>query len=330
MPTRPSSPTRAVHSRYHSPMFNLVVGGLGFIGYNLAKNLEILGQSGLIVDIGVWGNRDYDFQSKKFEVLTPTTLNWSKVCIPKLSERKKVRIWHLAANSDIAKASKDLSIDYELTLGSTIEVLKVASQVDTHSIEFTSSSAVYGNRILGAKFKESDALNPISTYGAMKAASEYMLKIFSEQNRVPLHIYRLANIIGPDMTHGLIFDLVNKLRTNPKQLQVLGNGLQRKTYMHVDDLIDAMIRISINANNLVLNVGPEDDGLQVNAIVLKLLEKFGGNAKAEYEDKPNGWPGDVTDSVMDTSKLHSLIGKPIRSSADSVSLAIDSRLKETI
>ncbi len=311
-------------------MFNLIVGGQGFIGQNLARKLTDLGNSGLIVDIGVWKTETLHSTVGNFQILKPHSSEWSEECLAKIGNQGETRIWHLAANSDIEKASKDFTIDYKMTLGSTLEVLNVASQVDTHSIEFTSSSAVYGNRILGAKFKESDALNPISTYGAMKAASEYMLKIFSEQNRVPIHIYRLANIIGPDMTHGLIFDLVNKLRTNPKQLQVLGNGLQRKTYMHVDDLIDAMIRISKNANNLVLNVGPEDDGLQVNAIVLKLLEKFGGNAKAEYEDKPNGWPGDVTDSVMDTSKLHSLIGKPIRSSADSVLLAIDSRLKETI
>ena len=181
-------------------MFNLIIGGSGFIGKSLTKKLKEIGEKILVVDVGIWKNSD----SRDDDLWTPDDLHWSSECIGKLKGISGVRIWHLAANSDIAKAAKNFEIDYELTLGSTIEVLKVAEKIDCSSIEFTSSSAVYGNRIGDRKFQENDPLVPISNYGNMKAASETLIRIFADRNKVPFHNYRLANIVGPNMTHGLI------------------------------------------------------------------------------------------------------------------------------
>ena len=311
-------------------MINLVVGGLGFVGSSLVKKMEKNKMEGFIVDVDVWG-KGYSRLGHQlhFDLIKPTTMNWAAECIEKIGD-KPVRIWHLAANSDIAKASKNLEIDYDLTLGSTLEVLKVANNVDCLSIEFTSSSAVYGNRIGGSKFKEDDLQNPISTYGVMKLASELLIKIYADRNKIPFHSYRLANIIGPDTTHGLIFDLVNKLRKNPCELQVLGDGRQRKTYMHVDDLVECMMKISSTSSSLTVNVGPGDEGLAVYEIVEMILKQTNQNAIVKYEDKPNGWHGDVTDSVMDTSKLHALHPVTPRNSEESVREAISARLSETI
>ena len=309
-------------------MINLVVGGLGFVGTSLIKKMEKMKMNSLIVDVDVWGKGYSSIGNPlNFDVIKPTTMNWAEQCIGEIGN-KPVRIWHLAANSDIAKASKNLKIDYELTLGSTLEVLKVANNVDCASIEFTSSSAVYGNRIGGSKFKEEDPQNPISTYGVMKLASEFLISIYADRNRIPYHSYRLANIVGPNMTHGLIFDLINKLRSDSGELQVLGDGRQRKTYLHVDDLVEFMIKASSLETSLTVNVGPVDEGLAVSEIVKMILDQTDKDITVKYEDKPYGWPGDVTDSVMDTSKLQEMRLITPRSSEQSVRESILARLHE--
>lgn len=311
-------------------MFNLVIGGAGFVGACLAKNLAKRGEEALLVDIGVWfTQREKNFESKsQYELIIPTDLKWSAACIAKLKNQKDIRIWHLAANSDIAKASKDFEIDYQLTLGSTIETLKVAAEVDCKSIEFTSSSAVYGNRTGAARFFEDDVLLPISNYGNMKLSSEILIRIFSDRNNVPFHIHRLANIVGPDMTHGLIFDLVNKLKGNRNKLQILGDGKQRKTYMHVEDLVFSMIEVSKMHESLLMNTGPSDDGITVSEVVTLLLKELDLEPVVHYEDKPEGWHGDVVDSVMDTSKMRTLLNFQPRDSRESVAAAIKSRVLE--
>ena len=257
-------------------MFNLIIGGSGFVGRRLSKNLLERGEEVLVLDIDVWKNAPRQTQEKfgVIETIYPTNLNWSQDCISRIKFKKNIRIWHLAANSDIAKASKDFEIDYDLTLGSTLEVLKVASEIDCISIEFTSSSAVYGNRIGSARFLEEDLLMPISNYGNMKLSSEILIRIFSNKNKVPYHIHRLANIVGPDMTHGLIFDLVNKIKRNRNELHVLGDGKQRKTYMHVDDLVHSMIEVSKMPESLLMNTGPSDDGVTVSEVVTLLLQEL--------------------------------------------------------
>ena len=303
---------------------NLIIGGAGFIGKSLTKRLKDAGEEFLVVDVGVWQN------SGKLgdEVWTPSDLKWSGECLNKLKGFSDIRIWHLAANSDIAKASTNFEIDYELTLGSTIEVLKVAEKIDCSSIEFTSSSAVYGNRTGSARFFEDDVLLPISNYGNMKLSSEILIRIFSDRNKVPFHIHRLANIVGPEMTHGLIFDLVNKIKQDRNDLNVLGNGKQRKTYMHVEDLVFSMIEVSRMPESLLLNTGPSDDGITVSEVVTLLLKELNIEPVVHYEDKPEGWHGDVVDSVMDTSRMRTLLNFQPKDSRESVAAAIKSRVLE--
>jgi UDP-glucose 4-epimerase len=313
-------------------MFNLIIGGSGFVGRRLSKTLLDLGEEVLVLDIDVWKSAPRLKQDKSgvMETIYPTDLKWSKDCISRLKFKKNIRIWHLAANSDIAKASKDFEIDYELTLGSTLEALKVAAEVDCKSIEFTSSSAVYGNRVGGAKFFEADLLLPISNYGNMKLSSEVLIRIFADKTSVPYHIHRLANIVGPDMTHGLIFDLVNKIKRNSNELQVLGDGKQRKTYMHVDDLIHSMIEVSKMPESLVINTGPADDGVTVSEVVSIVLRELEIDPIVHYGTKPEGWHGDVVDSVMDTSRMRTLLNFQPRDSRESVEAAVKSRVLEIL
>jgi len=311
-------------------MLNLIVGGDGFIGRNLATKLIEDNERVLVLDVDIW-NSTTKFPlalNPNYEIYKPSSLDWSEQCISRLGKNTEIVIWHLAANSDIAKASKDLNIDYQLTLGSTIEMLKVAQRTECRSIEFTSSSAVYGKRIANARFLESDKLLPISNYGTMKMASESIIRNVSTQYRIPYHIYRLANIVGPQMTHGLIFDISKKISVDNKKLQVLGDGNQRKSYMHVEDLLNTMIMISNKSESFTINTGPNDNGMIVKEIVDIIIKEINIFPEIYYESKSEGWVGDVVDSIMDTSLFEKHIDFQISDSRRSIEKAVSSRIAE--
>jgi UDP-glucose 4-epimerase len=308
---------------------NLVLGGLGFIGTNLVKHLESTDQKVIIADI----LSKYDEPTRINEntiLLSSNAFEWVDSLKRHIQVQSSMTIWHLGANSDISKAAQDFELDYVSTLGSTLNAIEIATAFGSQVTEiiFTSSSAVYGNMTKEKRFSESDLLSPISNYGAMKAASEYMLKIFSEQHGIPLKIFRLANIVGPYMTHGLIFDLVEKLKQNDKSLQVLGNGYQQKTYMHVHDLIEVMLFTSKKSENITWNVGPEDDGILVKDIVVKILDLLNIKPSVTYQSKKEGWPGDVVKSLMNVNEMNSQVNFKVMGSQQAIAAAIQSIVSE--
>jgi len=308
---------------------NLIVGGNGFIGQNLVKALIPAGYKVVIADKNIWQIQRNKFVENVIE-LNLKDPNWKDDFVESLNLECGVTIWHLAANSDIAKASVDFEIDFKLTLGSTIDVINIATNLGSRckSIEFTSSSAVYGLRQGNKKFGENDELNPISNYGVMKEASEKVLNVFSQKSGIPIHIYRLANIVGDKMTHGLIYDLTNKLLLDSKRLQVLGNGYQRKTYLHVSDLVNLMIKCSNTPTSFTVNTGPDDEGMSVREVAELLVEKSNLHCQIEYEEKAEGWFGDVVDSVMETKLMRNMSNDSVRSSFEAIDAAIKSRLAE--
>jgi UDP-glucose 4-epimerase len=308
---------------------NLIIGGNGFIGQNLVKALTPAGHKIVIADKNIWQVQSNKLVENIIE-LNLNHPNWKDEFIESLNLECTVTIWHLAANSDIAKASDDFEIDFRLTLGSTIDVVNIASALGSRckSIEFTSSSAVYGLRQGNKKFGENDKLNPISNYGVMKEASEKVLNVFSQKSGIPIHIYRLANIVGDKMTHGLIYDLTNKLLMDSTRLQVLGNGYQRKTYLHVIDLVNLMIKLSNTSSSFTVNAAPDDEGMDVREVAELLVKKANFTCQIEYEEKAEGWFGDVVDSVMENALMRDMSNEPVMSSFEAIDAAIKSRLAE--
>lgn len=308
---------------------NLIVGGNGFIGQNLVNALVPTGHKIVIADKNIWQIQRNRF-GKNITELDLSGSNWKEDFVKSLNPECSITIWHLAANSDIAKASVDFEIDFNLTLGSTLDVINIASALGPRckSIEFTSSSAVYGRRQGNRKFHEEDKLIPISNYGVMKEASEKVLNVFSQKTKMPIHIYRLANIVGSNMTHGLIYDLTKKLLLDSTRLQVLGNGYQRKTYLHVSDLVNSMIKLTAIPTSFTVNAGPDDEGMIVREIAELLVKKANLNCQIEYEEKVEGWFGDVIDSVMETKLIRNMSNDLVRSSFEAIDDAISSRLAE--
>ena len=198
-------------------------------------------------------------------------------------------IWALAANSDINSGIKNVEIDLHdtfLTTFYTLNNLKLYINSKTKII-FSSSSAIYGEKKKAIN-EQSVSDGPRSNYGVMKSASELYIAYFSRTYNIHSYIYRFPNVIGDNLTHGVVYDLHKKLKSTSKFLQVLGNGQQQKPYSHVDEIINCMIYIKkrkfINKVNY-FNIGTNDKGIKVKEIVKILQENFNKKKKNNISKK---------------------------------------------
>lgn len=286
---------------------DIVVGGLGFIGRVLTAELVSKGHDVFIIDIDVWNNLEDGPKNSKLEVFKPSGAKWAEQAFQAVPKVNDYTIWHLGANSDISKGARDYSVDYELTLGSTIEVVKLSQLLNVSKIHFTSSSAVYGEGKIGKLFSEDDPCMPISNYGVSKLASEMIFRNFASNSGMSIYIYRLANIIGPGMTHGVIYDFKKKLEANPITLSVLGDGNQTKSYLHVLDLVKIMMHFNkLARDSFTLNTGSGDSGVSVKEIAQLVCAKISPNASIEVQQLDRGWIGDAPISLLNTEKLQQL------------------------
>jgi UDP-glucose 4-epimerase len=227
-----------------------------------------------------------------------------------LDNYKLVEIWHLAANSDIQAGTKNPKVDYCDTFLTTFNILNfVKPYIKVNSkIIFSSSSAIYGS--IGHNINEKSApFLPESSYGAMKLASEAFISSYSFSNKIKSFIFRFPNVIGKNLTHGVIFDLSKKILLNSKELKVLGNGEQCKPYSSVNEIIDCMMYLTKIKNYKLVNyynIGTNDKGVKVKDIVKLLIKKFNYKKKVIYEKNNIGWKGDIPAYSYSTKKINKL------------------------
>ena len=192
------------------------------------------------------------------------------------------------ANSDIQKGTEDVNVDFVNTFQTTLSLLKIAKLFEIKYFRFASSSAVYGDYKTQIISEKSSICRPISNYGAMKLASESVLFSSKESFLKEISIFRFPNVVGTPATHGVIFDFINKLKLNPKIINVLGDGNQRKQYLFVEDLIDAMFLVASIKNNTnfkdddIYNIGPSDSGISVKEIAEMTVKYQAENAEIVY------------------------------------------------
>ena len=224
-----------------------------------------------------------------------------------LKKRKLSEIWLLAANSDIASGVKNPDVDFKNTYLTTYNVLNDCDKFikkDT-KILFSSSSAIYGTvkKIIS---ENTAPLKPESNYGSMKAACESFISSYSYKNNLKSFIFRFPNVVGSNLTHGVIYDLSKKILSKKKHLEVLGNGEQCKPYSDVDEIVNCMIFLKKKKNkNLInfYNIGSNDKGVKVKEIVKLLIKKFRYKKKIKYQNKKYGWPGDIVTYRYSTLKM---------------------------
>jgi UDP-glucose 4-epimerase len=234
-------------------------------------------------------------------------------------------VWHLAANSDIAKGVADPDIDLKRTFLSTHECLQQARRLGIGVMYFASTSAVYGDRGDQALHEDLGPLLPISNYGAMKLASEAAISAAATSFLERAVIFRFPNVIGAPATHGVIFDFVARLRDRPDVLQVLGDGSQRKPYLHVGELVDAMLLVAARpaSGPEVYNIGPADEGVEVRWIAEAVVRRVSPGARIDYGTEPRGWTGDVPRFRYATERIAALGWRPGLISREAVARAID-------
>lgn len=317
----------------------LITGVAGFIGSNLAR--QFLGQGKTVIGLDnlcrgsltniadLQTNPAFSFREVELSDLAA----YEQCVLDYLHQNSSKSIseaWHLAANSDIPAGIGDAAIDLRDTFMTTFNTLEIMKKYQIPVMAFASTSAVYGD--LGDVLLTEDIgpLFPISNYGAMKLASEALISASVESFLEKAYIYRFPNVIGTPATHGVILDFIHKLQKTPNHLEVLGNGSQRKGYLHVEDLIDAMLAIQQLAQERVnyFNIGAGDEGIYVRDIAQIVVETVSPGAAIAFGEGDKGWVGDVPRFKYSIEKLKELGWVPKRNSSEAVRLAVKQILAE--
>lgn len=309
----------------HKAEHVLLTGAAGFIGSHLADRLLQLGHSVVGVDNLSRGSR-----ANLAAALAHPNFEFVEADLTKLSDYKGIgarhaftMVWHMVANSDIGAGVADANVDFRDTFLTTFHTLDVMRSFRIPRLAFASTSAVYGvhDDVLR---EDTGPLFPISNYGAMKLASEAMISAAIESYLERAWIFRFPNVIGPRATHGIIFDLLTKLSKNPPDLEVLGDGSQQKPYLHVSELLDAMLFITQTAQERLnwFNIGPPDEGTTVRQIAETVHRVAAPDLPIRYTGGNRGWVGDVPRFRYSIEKLAKLGWTPECSSAQAVERSV--------
>lgn len=311
----------------------LITGAAGFIGSHLTDRLLALGHSVVGVDNMVLGNRSNlakALGSSQF-VFKELDVNDYEGCLEFLAEESEKgafeTVWHLAANSDIQAGGLNPEVDLKATFLTTYNVLRMMQALKIPQIAFASTSAIYGEH-QGILREDVGPLFPISNYGAMKLASEGIITAALERFLKRAWIFRFPNVVGGRATHGAIYDFLKKLRRNPVELEVLGDGKQEKPYLHVGELIDAMSHLVQNTKDRLnyFNIAPPDSATTVRYIAEAVVRAAAPSAKIRYTGGSKGWVGDVAKFTYSIEKLKAAGWSPKLTSNEAVELAIQENL----
>ena len=289
-------------------MENVVVtGGAGFIGSHLIDRLLLDGCRVTCIDnlsLGSLKNIEHPLACPGFNFIQADLCQIDRV-FPIFSEGHFDTVFHLAANSDIQKGGQKPDIDFMNTFITTRNVLEMMRLHEIKQIFFTSTSAVYGEKVDIALSEEISGLMPVSYYGGAKMASEALLSSYTFMNDFSTLIFRLPNVIGPRLTHDVIFDFIKKLRMNSKELVILGDGTQSKPYMYISDLIDAIIMMAKRTKNGfdIYNVGVETaTSVKMIADIVTSVMHLDSVAYL-YTGSDRGWKGDVPKFKYNLAKI---------------------------
>jgi len=239
-------------------------------------------------------------------------------------------VYHLAANSDIARAQTEPSIDFRNGTIPANNVLEAMRITGVKRIAFTSGSGVYGEVDATPVPENYDRMIPVSTYGACKLACESLISAYSFMFDITGTVFRFANVVGPQQTHGVAYDFMRRLAKDPTQLKIFGDGSQSKPYIHVEDVL-AAFRLLENTQTGgfdVFNVG-STDYLTVREIADLVCERMGlKNVQYNFTGGSRGWKADVPVYRLNTNKVRARGWQNKRNSREAVVAAVDSMLQD--
>ncbi|MFN2623023.1 MAG: NAD-dependent epimerase/dehydratase family protein [Chthoniobacterales bacterium] len=311
-----------------------VSGGAGFIGSHLVRSLL---EDAEIKRIVIFDNFTSGQRSYVEEAVRDSRV---EVVEADLKEQGAVTnamagcdtVFHLAANPDIAKAVTQPDIDFWEGTYLTQNILEAMRLNKAGKILYTSGSGVYGENTSVAFAEDYGPCIPISTYGASKLACEGLIAAYCHMFEMTGRAFRFANVVGPRQTHGVGYDFIRRLKADPTRLRILGDGSQKKSYIHVEDILAAVRLVDerATANYDVFNVATEDyiTVAEIADLALKVSGLSPANVKYEFTGGDRGWKGDVPIVRFDCSKIHALGWKARRTSAEAVTVAMEAMLEE--
>jgi UDP-glucose 4-epimerase len=329
-----------------------ITGGAGFIGSSLVGSLMKSNNYHVTVmdnlSRGSMGNISEWIGSSNFEFVFADMIDnpgpaegHDSSLLQKAVDGSEI-IFHLAANPDVAIGAENTHIDFQQNIQATynlLEAIRKSRMRDDQEnrprnrrkkagkgLIFTSSSTVYGEAAVRPTPENYSPLKPISLYGATKLACEAMISGYCHMFNIPCIIARLANIIGPTNSHGVVYDFVTKLSNHPDFLDILGNGRQNKSYLYIEDCVSALILLSemmqagLDHSHLeIFNVG-SDDTITVTDIAQIIIDQLSLKREVRilFEDNfedGRGWKGDVPEFLLDCSKLKNVGWQPKHSNS---------------
>jgi UDP-glucose 4-epimerase len=304
----------------------LVTGGAGFIGSHLCDRLLERGDEVWCLDnlrLGRRRNIAHLEALPEFRFVEQDLLDQPGLTAL-FADAGFDAVFHLAANSDISAGAANFRLDLELNQLTTVAVLEAMRAHEVKWLFFASSSAIFGetDAVLHEDFAP---LRPISFYGASKLAAEAYISVFANTFGGRAVILRFPNVVGERATHGVIYDFLRKLETDPSRLEVLGDGKQTKPYLYVRDLIDAILTAWDKAEGPLAVYHAAGLGNTSVREIAEIVVAAAGRADTRviFTGGDRGWPGDVPSFRYDISRLQALGWQPQRHSTDAVRHAVE-------
>jgi UDP-glucose 4-epimerase len=313
-----------VEARAGGVMRAFVTGGAGFIGSTLVDRLLEEGHAVVAFDNFSTGqerfledaSRKPSFQLVRGDTLDPPALT--------AAMRGSDTVFHLAANADVRFGTDHPRRDLEQNTIATFNVLEAMRANGLRRIIFASTGSIYGEAAVIPTPEHAPFPVQTSLYGASKLAGEGLIQAYSEGFDFQAWIFRFVSILGERYTHGHVFDFYKSLRADPTRLRVLGDGRQRKSYLYIQDCLDAMLLAMSRANEKVniFNLGTQEF-CQVSDSIGWISERLGVSPVLEYTGGDRGWIGDNPFIYLDTTAIRSLGWRPRLSIKDAVVRTLD-------
>lgn len=288
-----------------------VTGCAGFIGSNVTDRLlagghEVVGYDNL--STGQLGFLQHATGSERFMFVQADVLDTRSLT---QAMRGAEFVFHLAANADVRFGTQHTRKDLEQNTIATVNVVEAMRQNGVRRIAYASTGSVYGEAQVFPTPETSPMPVQTSLYGASKLAAEGFIEAFSEGFDLQVYIFRFVSILGERYTHGHVIDFYKQLQVHPDHLDVLGNGKQRKSYLYVQDCIDAMLLAIEKADKKVniFNLGT-DEYCEVDDSISWICQHLGISPQRRYDGRDRGWVGDNPFIFLDCSAMRALGWRP--------------------
>jgi len=288
-----------------------VTGCAGFIGSNLtdrllAANNQVVGYDNF--STGRAGFLESASRSDRFNLIRGDLLDAEKLAVAMAGCKF---VFHLAGNADVRFGTDHPRKDLEQNTIATMNVLDAMRMNGVRDIAFSSTGSIYGEASRLPTPENAEMPIQTSLYGASKIAAEGFIEAYCEGFGMRAFIFRFVSLLGERYTHGHVFDFYRQLRAHPEYLEVLGNGKQRKSYLYVQDCLDAMLMAIEYARGKVniFNLGT-DEYCEVNDSIRWICKRLGVAPELRYSGGDRGWVGDNPFIFLDCAAVRSFGWKP--------------------